>query len=95
MPTYISEVDVHEAEAQNPQDLVSTWGSIREEIRELGGEVLDSHAVLGEYDFLVVYDVDDRETAFKVTQVIERHGLDTRTMGALPIERIGELVDDV
>lgn len=95
MPTYISEVDVHEADAQNPQELVSVWGAIREEIRDLGGEVLDSHAVLGEYDFLILYDVEDRETAFQVTQVIERHGFDTQTMEALPIDRIGELVDDV
>jgi uncharacterized protein with GYD domain len=95
MPTYITEVDVHEAEYQNPQELVSIWGSIREEIRELGGEVVDTHAVLGDYDFLIVYSVDDQERAFQVSQAIERHGLDTKTMQGLPIDRIGELVEDV
>lgn len=39
--------------------------------------------------------MEDSETAFQVTQVIERRGLDTETMEALPLERVGELVDDV
>ncbi|QLH80772.1 GYD domain-containing protein [Halosimplex pelagicum] len=95
MPTYITEVDVHGSEFQNAQELVRIWGAIREEVEELGGEVVDTHAVLGDYDFLIVYAVDDEEQAFQVTQAIERHGLDTKTMQGLPIDRIGELVDDV
>jgi len=95
MPTFISQVDVNEDQFQNPQELISVWGEIREEIDELGGEVVDTYAILGEFDFHIMFEVDSSETAFQVTQVIERRGLDTRTTEALPLSRLGELVDDV
>lgn len=95
MPRYITHVDVNEEQFQNPQELVSIWGAIREDVETLGGEIEETYAVLGDYDFHVMFTVESSETAFQVTQVIERHGLDTRTMEALPLDRIGELVEDV
>ena len=41
------------------------------------------------------FEVESGEVAFQVSQAIERHGLDTETMRTLPVERIGELVDDI
>lgn len=95
MPTYIVQIDVNEDEYQNPQDLVTVWGAIREDIERLGGEIKSTYAVLGSFDFHLVFTVPDGETAFQVTQAIERHGLDTTSMRGLPLERIGELVDDI
>ena len=95
MPTYIAHVDVDEMEYQNPQEFVSIWGSIREDVQQVGGEIEDTHAVLGPYDFDVRFHVDGDEEAFRVTQLIERHGLDTETYQTLPIERLGEIVDDL
>lgn len=95
MPTYICQVDVREGEFQNPQELVSVWGNIRSDIDRIGGDITDTYAVLGDYDFHIVFRVPDEEAAFRVTQVIERHGLDTRTMQALPLDRLGELVKDI
>lgn len=95
MPTYVSQVDVNEDAFQNPQELISVWGTIRQKIEEQGGEVIDTYAILGGYDFHITFTVDSSETAFQVTQIIESHGLDTKTMEALPLERVGELVDDV
>lgn len=95
METYLCHVDVDERAFQNPQEYVSIWGDIRREIETAGGEVTDTYGVLGPYDFLVVFRVADEEVAFQVTQIIERHGLDTTTVHALPVDRLGELVDDV
>lgn len=95
MPTYVAHVNVNEGEFQNSQELVSVWGSIREEIEELGGEVRETYVILGGYDFQVTFTVADGETAFQVSQIIERNGLDTKTLEAFPVERLGELVDDV
>jgi uncharacterized protein with GYD domain len=94
MPTYLSQIDVNEDEYQNPQELIAVWGTIREEIEDLGGEISATYAILGGYDFHIVFDVPDGETAFQVTQSIERHGLDTTTMRALALDQIGTLVDD-
>lgn len=95
MPTYLCQVDVNEDEYQNPQEVVAIWGTIREEIEQLGGTISATYAVLGAYDVLLIVDVPDGETAFQMTQAIERHGLDTSTMRALALDRIGELVDDI
>lgn len=94
MPTYLSQIDVNEDEYQNPQELVAVWGTIRQEVEDLGGEISTTYAVLGDYDFHIVFEVPDGETAFQVTQAIERHGLDTTTMRALALDQIGTLVDD-
>jgi len=94
MPTYITHVDVDDDQFQNSQEFASIWGTIREDIRDLGGEVEETYAVLGDYDFHVAFTVADSETAFQVTQVIERQGLDTETMEVLPLDRVGQLVED-
>lgn len=95
MSTYIAQIDVNEEQFQNPQELVSVWGTIREDVEHLGGEIMDTYAVLGDHDFHIRFTVDSGETAFQVTQIIESHGPDTKTMEALPLDRLGELVDDV
>jgi len=95
MPTYITNVDVNEDQFQNSQELVSVWGAIREDVEQLGGEIEETYAILGDYDFHVRFSVESSETAFQVTQTIERHGLDTETVEALSLDRIGELVEDV
>lgn len=95
MGTFTILADVNEQEFQNPQELVTVWGDIRADIERLGGEVLDSYALVGSYDFQLTFEVDDDETAIQISMAVERHGLDTETMRALPIARLGELVEDV
>lgn len=95
MATYICQVDVTEGEFQNPHEFVAVWGDIRDDVERLGGEISNTFAVLGDYDFHLILQVPDDETAFQATQVIERHGLDTETSQAIPLDRLGELVDDV
>ena len=95
MSTYTVLADVNEREFQNAQELVTIWGDIREDVERLGGELVDSYALVGGYDFLLTFEVDDEDAAMQIAIAIERHGLDTETMRAVPIERMGELVDDI
>lgn len=95
MATYTILADVNEDEFQNPQELVAIWGEIREDIERLGGELLHSYALVGGYDFQLTFEVDDEDAAIQIAIAVERHGLDTHTMRALSIDRLGELVDDV
>jgi uncharacterized protein with GYD domain len=94
MSTYTVLADVNEREFQNAQELVTIWGDIREDVERLGGELVDSYALVGGYDFLVTFEVDDEDAALQIAVAIERYGLDTETMRAVPIERMGELVED-
>lgn len=74
---------------------MTIWGEIREDIDRLGGDLIESYALLGEYDYQLTVDVPEGDTAVQIAMAIERHGLDTTTMRAISIDRLGELVDDV
>lgn len=95
MPTFAALVDVAEPEFQNVQEFVSIWGRVRKDTEEIGGKVLDTYALLGQHDFLVVYEAPDIEAAFQVSIAAERYGIDVETMVAEPVEQLGKLVEEV
>lgn len=95
MATYMALVDVDETRVQNVQELATVWGDVRGDVADVGGDLLDAYAVLGEHDFLVLFEASDREEALQISVGMERYGLDTQTMELIPVERFGELVDDI
>lgn len=95
MQTYAVLADVHEREFQNPQELTTIWGEIRNDVERLDGELVESFALVGGYDFLLLFDADDPEAALQIAVAIERHGLDTHTMQAFPVDELADIVADV
>lgn len=96
MPTWIALVEVTDAEFQNLQELSSIWGDIRLETEELSSkvEITDTYALLGRYDFLLVFEAPDRDSVFELSFAVERQGLDMTAMEGVPIEYFGNLVAD-
>lgn len=92
---FVTLVDVNEATAQNVQELASIWGKIDNELDDIGVTVEESYAVLGEIDFLVVFQAPNTDTAFQADIVLERHGLDVQTMEITPTDQFSDLVDDL
>lgn len=88
-------VDVNEPEIQNPQQLATIWGDIENDVANRGGELIDAYAILGERDFLVLFEAEGRNQAFQISIAIERYGLDTQTMELIPQEDLGQLVEDI
>ncbi|MFC7044942.1 GYD domain-containing protein [Halobacteriaceae archaeon GCM10025711] len=95
MPTYAALVDVNESAFQNTQEMASVWGDIKLDIEDLDGELYDAYAILGEYDFLLLYEAADREAAFQMAVAVERYGFDMETMETIPIEEMGSLVAEI
>lgn len=95
MGMYMALVTVNEARVQNVQDLATVWGDLRREIKDNGGEMVESYAILGEYDFLVLFRADDRYQALQTALIIERRGLDMQTMELIPTNEFGRLVEDI
>ncbi|GAA5063931.1 GYD domain-containing protein [Haladaptatus pallidirubidus] len=93
MAKYVALVDIRE-HIQNSQELASTWGDIRVELEEFGVALEGSFAILGEYDFMLIFDAPDRDTAFKAGIAVESHGLDMQTMEIIPIDELAQLVED-
>lgn len=95
MPTYATLVNLDDRDAQNAQELATIWGEIRTEFEEHGAELRDSYAALGEYDFLIIFETDDNEAAFKSALTLHRHGLEGKTMEIVDTEDFSNLVDEV
>lgn len=93
--TFVAQVDVVEQNVQNAQELASVWGQIRGELDEIGVDVKASYAVLGDVDFVVVYEAPDMETAFKASLTVERHGMDVETLQATPTDHFAQLVEEI
>lgn len=94
MPTYASLVNVEDREFQNVQDLASLWGEIRTELERFDVRIEESYAVLGEYDFILVLEAPDRDTAFQAALTIQGYGLDMQTMEVAETDYFAELVAD-
>lgn len=94
MPKYASLVTVDD-DFQNVQELASLWGDVRTELESLNAELENTYAMLGEYDFLVIMDVPDRESAYQVALTMEGHGLDMQTMEIVPTDEFANLVEDL
>jgi uncharacterized protein with GYD domain len=96
MPTWVALIEVTDAEFQNLQELTSIWGDLRLEVEETNPdiEIVDTYALLGRYDFLLVFEAPDRDAVFELSLAVERQGLDMTTMEGVPIEHFAELVTD-
>ncbi|MCT9095759.1 GYD domain-containing protein [Haloarchaeobius sp. HME9146] len=95
MGMYTSLVRVRDRDINNVQELASLWGEIHTEVEEYDATLEDTYAVLGDYDFIVIFDADGRDEAFKVALAMERHGLDMQTMEVIPTDDFAELVTDI
>jgi uncharacterized protein with GYD domain len=95
MSTYTLLADINDQQFQSPQEIGSIWGEIRDDIQRLGGNVVDSYILLGDYDFQIIFNAEDEDAVFQIAMAVQRHGLDTKTMRSVPIDRLGELADDM
>lgn len=93
MGTYTALIEVKESHVQNAQELAAVWGDIRSDLDAIG-ELKEAYAILGEHDFLVLFEAQDRGEALQMSLSMERYGLDTQTMELIPIDQFGELVED-
>jgi uncharacterized protein with GYD domain len=94
MSKYASLVNV-EQDYQNVQELASIWGDIRNELETHDTTLEENYAILGEYDFLLVFDSPDRDTAYQAALCVERYGLDMQTMEIIPMDEFASLVNDL
>ncbi|WP_137289561.1 GYD domain-containing protein [Natronorubrum halophilum] len=95
MPTYASLIELDDRDVQNAQELASIWGEIRTEFEQHDAELIDSYAALGNADFLITFEVDDRGAAFKCALTLRRHGLEGQTMEIVDTDDFATLVDEI
>lgn len=95
MVRYASLVETADRDVQNAQELASIWGEIRTEFADHDAELEESYAIMGEHDFLVIFDAPDRESAFKAALTMRRHGLSAQTMEIVDTDDFADIVGDI
>ncbi|WP_049922831.1 GYD domain-containing protein [Halopiger djelfimassiliensis] len=95
MPTYASLIQLEDRSVQNAQELASIWGEIRTEFEQHNATLEDAYAILGEHDFLIVFEAADREAGFKSALTLRRHGLEGQTMEVIDTDAFSQLVDEI
>lgn len=95
MATYVSLINATNRDVHNAQELAVIWGEITAELGEYDADLIDSYAVLGEHDFLLIFEVPNRESAFKTALTLHRHGLTAQTMEILNTDEFARLVEDI
>jgi uncharacterized protein with GYD domain len=93
MAEYLVQVTI-EHHVQNAQELAGLWGDLREKLGEFDVEVLDSYAVLGDVDFVLIIDAPDRDAATQAAITVGSYGFSTETKELIPIEEFAGLVSD-
>lgn len=67
-------------------------------VREKCPEVkfIAHYAILGQYDFLDIYEAPDSETAAKVSMISQAHGaMQAESLTAIPYKRFLELTNEI
>ena len=78
---------------KNRKEIGRNW---MEQVKEKCPEVkfLHHYALLGDYDFLDIYEAPDEETAAKVSLISQQNGaVEAKSMPAIPYKRFLELTE--
>lgn len=94
MATYASLVRV-QRDFQNIQELAVIWQEVEAEMEDFDGALIESFAVLGEFDFLAIFEAPDSDAALQVALTLQRNGLDMQTMEVVTTDRFASLVEDL
>lgn len=80
---------------ENRAELGDSW---LDQVKEKcpGVKFIDHYALLGQYDFLDIYEAPDEETAAKVSLISRKNGaLEAQSMTAIPYKEYLDIVDGI
>ena len=64
---------------------------VNREMEDMGVTIVDQYALLGEYDFVTIFEADDNKSITKIAVEMGSRGtVDTVTMAAMPVEEFIE-----
>ena len=85
MPTYISLVNLTEQGAREAKNAPERLRVFDEALKEAGGRLVNFYLVMGQFDYIVITEAPDDETAARlILSTIAQGSLRTQTMRAFP-----------
>lgn len=83
------------SQMKNREKIGRSW---LEQVKEKCPEVnfIDHYAILGQYDFLDIYEAPNIEVATKVSMISRQHGaIHAESLAAIPYKRFLDLADEI
>ena len=89
MPTYITLVNLTEQGVKEIKNASERLQAFDTAAREVGGRLVEFYLVMGEYDYIVITEApDDQTAALLLLNTIAQGSMRTRTMRAFPREEL-------
>lgn len=96
MQTYISLVNLTEQGVRDIKNAAERLREFDEAAREVGGKLVGFYLVLGQYDYIVITEAPDDQTAARlILGTIAKGTVRTQTMRAFPREEFESLARDM
>lgn len=98
MQTYILLTKLTPELLQQMKDRARLGKNFMEQVKDKCPEVkfVAHYALLGQYDFMDIYEAPDVETAAKVSMISQANGaLQVESLPAIPYKRFLEMIDEI
>jgi uncharacterized protein with GYD domain len=87
MPTYITLVNLTEQGVREAKNAPERLKAFDEAVNEAGGRLVEFYLVMGQYDYIVITEAPDDQTAARlILSTIVQGSVRTQTMRAFPRE---------
>src|SRR5438876_707113 len=92
MPTYISLVNLIEPSIKEVKNAPERLQAFDSAVREAGGKLIGFYLVMGQYDYIVITEAPDDQTAARlILNTIAQGSMRTQTMRAFPREEFEQI----
>lgn len=96
MPTYISLVNLTEQGIREIRNATERLQEFDKAAHEVGGRLVGFYLVLGQYDYIVITEAPDDQTAARlIIDTIAKGTVRTQTMRAFPREEFENIARDM
>ncbi len=96
MPTYISLVNLTEQGIKEVKNASERLQAFDAATREVGGKLLGFYLVMGQYDYIVITEAPDDQTAARlILGTIAQGSVRTQTMRAFPREEFEQIAKGI
>jgi len=85
MPTYVTLINYTDQGIRNAKDSPERQQQAEERLQQLGGRFIENYLTMGEYDYVLVWEAPDDETAARFMLALGSSGnVRSKTLKAFP-----------
>ncbi|GCE47295.1 uncharacterized protein with GYD domain [Thermosporothrix hazakensis] len=92
MPTYVTLVNLTEQSVKDVRDAPERLRAFEEAAKEVGGRLVGFYLVMGQFDYVVIIEAPDDQTAARLLlETMTQGSMRTQTLRAFPREEFEQI----